>query len=242
MIRCLAIDDEPLALKLLADYISKIPYLMLIDSCDDVFAAMNVLQNQEINLIFIDIQMPGLTGLQFIQSLSSKPMAIIVTAYKQYALEGYSLDVVDYLLKPVPFERFLKACNKAQELFLLKNKSASSGGKPEYMFVNAGYRMVKVLFDDIVYIEGLRDYIRIHVKSKPGQIVVRSGLKSIKEKLPASSFLQIHKSFIVSINCITAIRKNSLFIDDLELFIGDSYKDETQRILKSVFPDLNQGS
>ncbi len=239
MIRCLTIDDEPLALKLLADYISKIPYLTLIDSCDDVFAAINVLQNQKIDLIFIDIQMPGLTGLQFIQSLSSKPMAIIVTAYKQYALEGYTLDVVDYLLKPVPFERFLKACNKAQELFLLKSKGNSQAGQPDYLFVNAGYRMVKVLFEDIVYIEGLRDYVRIHVKNKPGQIVVRSGLKSIREKLPERSFLQIHKSFIVSVNNITAIRKNSLFIDDLELYIGDSYKEEVRRTLKSAFPDLN---
>ena len=167
MIRCIAIDDEPLALKLLEDNISKVPYLKLVDCCDDAFAAIKVLQEQEIDLVFIDIQMPGLTGLQFIESLAVKPMAIIITAYKQYALDGYTLDVVDYLLKPVPFERFMKACNKAQELYLLKTKNHFSSNMPEYMFVNAGYSMVKVLFNDIVYIEGLRDYIKIHLRNNP---------------------------------------------------------------------------
>jgi DNA-binding LytR/AlgR family response regulator len=234
MIRCLAIDDEPLALKLLADNISKVPYLKLIDCCDDAFTAIKVLQGQEIDLVFIDIQMPGLTGLQFIESLAVKPMAIIITAYKQFALDGFNLNVVDYLLKPVPFERFMKACNKAQELFLLKNKNLSSPNASEYMFVNVGYSMVKVLFNEIVYIEGLRDYIRIHLRNNPKAVIVRTGMKAIKEKLLENSFVQIHKSFIVAVNSITAIRKNSIFINDLELYIGETYKEEVQKILKET--------
>jgi DNA-binding LytR/AlgR family response regulator len=234
MIRCLAIDDEPLALKLLADNISKVPYLKLIDCCDDAFTAIKVLQEQEIDLVFIDIQMPGLTGLQFIESLAVKPMAIIITAYKQFALDGFNLNVVDYLLKPVPFERFMKACNKAQELFLLKNKNLSSPNASEYMFVNVGYSMVKVLFNEIVYIEGLRDYIRIHLRNNPKAVIVRTGMKAIKGKLLENSFVQIHKSFIVAVNSITAIRKNSIFINDLELYIGETYKEEVQKILKET--------
>jgi two-component system, LytTR family, response regulator len=234
MIRCIAIDDEPLALKLLADNISKVPYLELIECCDDAFAAIRVIQEKEIDLIFVDIQMPGLTGLQFIESLADRPMAIIITAYKQYALDGYALDVVDYLLKPVPFERFMKACNKARELFQLKNQSDSTADMAEYMFVNVGYSMLKVLFNDIVYIEGLGDYIKIHLNSTPKPVVVRAGIKAMKEKLPARSFMQIHKSFIVAVSRITAIRKNSLFINDLEFFIGETFKKGVQSIVKGT--------
>jgi DNA-binding LytR/AlgR family response regulator len=233
MLNCIAIDDEPLALQLLADNINKVPFLKLVSSCEDAFSATTVLQEKTIDLVFIDIQMPGLTGLQFIESLSVKPMVIIITAYKQYALEGYSLDVVDYLIKPVPMERFLKACNKAQELFILKNKNYLPANIPKYIFVNVGYSMLKVLFNDIVYIEGLRDYIKIHLNSTPKPVVVRMGIKAMKEQLPGISFIQIHKSFIVAVSHITAIRKNSLFINDLELDIGNTYKDEVQKILKN---------
>ncbi|MDP4280817.1 MAG: response regulator transcription factor [Bacteroidota bacterium] len=234
MLKCIAVDDEPLALKLLADNISKIPFLNLIASCEDAFAAIKILQEQKIDLVFIDIQMPGLTGLQFIESLSSaKPMVIIITAYKQYALEGFSLDVVDYLIKPVPMDRFIKACNKAQELYLLKNKKNFPSYVPEYIFVNIGYSMVKVMFSDIVYIEGLREYIKIHLKSTPKPLVVRMGIKAMKEELPEASFIQIHKSYLVAIPSITSIRKNSIFIGDTELFIGDTYKEEVQKLLES---------
>lgn len=232
MLRCIAIDDESLALQLLADNISKVPYLKLVACCEDAFTATKALQENEIDLIFIDIQMPGLTGLQFLGSLIQKPMAIIITAYKQYALEGYSLDVVDYLLKPVSMERFIKACNKAQELYMLKNKNPFSGHISEYMFVNVGYSMQKVLFNDIIYIEGLRDYIKIHLKSTPKPVLVRMGIKAMEEQLPAKAFIQIHKSYIVATDSITAIRKNSVFIGDLELFIGNSYKDAVLNLIK----------
>jgi len=232
MLRCIAVDDEPLALKLLADNISKVPFLQLIATCEDAFAAAGVLQEKETDLVFIDIQMPGLTGLQFIESLKVRPMVIIITAYKQFALEGFSLDVIDYLIKPVPLERFMKACNKAQELFLLRNRSNNPSVRPDYMFVNVGYSMVKVVFSDIIYLEGLRDYIKIHLQSTPKPVVVRMGLKAMKEQLPPDSFMQIHKSFIVAVNRITSIRKNSLFIQDHEFFIGDTYKENVRKLIQ----------
>ncbi len=232
---CIAIDDEPLALKLLADNISKVPYLKLIASCEDAFEASKLLQEHKIDLIFIDIQMPGLTGLQFIGSLTVKPLVMIITAYKQYALEGYSLDVVDYLIKPVPIDRFIKACNKAQELFQLKNRSFSSPEMPGYIFVNIGYSMFKVTFSDILYIEGLKDYIRIHLASTSKAVIARMGMKEMLDQLSPSQFIQIHKSYIVAIDRITAIKKDSVILGDTELFIGKTFKEEVRKLLKSNY-------
>jgi two-component system LytT family response regulator len=232
MIKCLAIDDEPLALQLLADNISRIPFLELVASCDDAFVANKIMQEQSIYLIFIDIQMPGITGLQFIQSLVKKPMVIIVTAYKQYALDGFALDVVDYLMKPVSLDRFMKACNKAKDLYELKQSAAQSNlPKQDYMFVNVGYSLMKINFNEVTYVEGLKDYIQIHTSTSPKAAVVRMSMKNIEEELPAH-FERIHKSFIVNLNKITAIRKNSLFVEDKELPVSDSYKQVIEKLLK----------
>ena len=232
MIKCLAVDDEPLALQLLADNISRIPFLELVASCDDAFAANKIMQEQSIDLIFIDIQMPGITGLQFIQSLVKKPMVIVVTAYKQYALDGFALDVVDYLMKPVSLDRFMKACNKAKDLYELKQSAAQSNlPKQDYMFVNVGYSLMKINFNDITYVEGLKDYIQIHTSISPKAAVVRSSMKNIEEELP-EHFERIHKSFIININKVTAIRKNALFIEDKELPVSDSYRQVIEKLLK----------
>ena len=163
MINCIAVDDEPLALKLLQDNISKVPFLKLVSACNDAFEAMKALQENKIDLVFIDIQMPGLTGLQFIGSLENKPLVIFITAYKQYALESYDLSVVDYLVKPVPLDRFIKACNRAKELNDLKTIKQQHTVQPsiEYFFLNVDYSQVKVMFNDIICIEGLRDYIKL---------------------------------------------------------------------------------
>lgn len=230
---CIAIDDEPLALNLLADNISKIPFLQLIAKCEDAFEAAKVLQEQTIDLIFIDIQMPGITGLQFIETLAKKPMVILITAYKQYALESYSLNVVDYLVKPVALDRFMKACNKALDLFELRSENRQSNAQPaSYMFVNVGYSLLKVVFADVVMIEGLRDYVQIHLKSTPKPVMVRSSIKAIEEQLPPHEFARIHKSFIVSVNSITAIRKNSIFIDDKEYPVGETYRDVVTKLMQ----------
>ena len=233
MIRCLAVDDEPLALELLEDNISKVPFLELIAACDSVTDAMKVMEKEKIDLIFLDIQMPGLTGLQFIESMTEKPMIILITAYKQYALEGYNLDVTDYLVKPVSLDRFIKACNKAKQLFELKSNqknSSSSSSNAGYFFVNADYSMVKITTADIIYIEGLKDYIKIHLKSSQHPVVTRMPMKNIEELLPDSQFIRIHKSYIVSVAFITSIRKSSVFIDSLELPLSETYRDAVNEI------------
>jgi two-component system LytT family response regulator len=225
MLKCLAIDDEPLALELLEDNISKVPYLQLAASCNNPIEAMQILQHEQVDLIFLDIQMPGLTGLQFIQTIQEKPMFILITAYEKYALEGFNLDVVDYLVKPVALERFIKACNKAWELYQLKTKKNTSGEQPSYFFINADYSLIKIVFADIMWIEGFKDYLKIHLKSTNRPLVARLTMKSIEEQLPASMFARVQKSFIISKEHITAIRKNSIFINDVEIPVGDNYKD-----------------
>jgi DNA-binding LytR/AlgR family response regulator len=231
-ITCMAIDDEPLALELLEDNISKVPFLKRVASCSNPLEAMALLNEQDVDLIFLDIQMPGLTGLQFIKSLTRKPLFILITAYEKYALEGYELDVVDYLVKPVAFERFLKAANKAREILHLKQQAIqptlpiAPTAVQEFIFVPADYGLVKINLSDIQWLEGLKDYIKIHLASAPLKpLVIRNTLKSMEEELPSSQFLRIHKSYIVSKIAVTSIRKNSVFIGKMELPIGESYKE-----------------
>jgi len=228
MLRCIAIDDEPLALELLEDNISKVPFLQRVASCENAIEAMKVLQDNPVDLVFLDIQMPGLTGLQFIQSLAQKPMFILITAYEKYALEGFNLDVVDYLVKPVALERFVKACNKALEQHQLRSRIgavAASGSPPEYIFVNSDYSLLKVVVADITWVEGYKDYIKIHLKSSANPVVTRMSMKTIEDLLPNSHFVRIHKSYIVSMAAVTAIRKNSVFLGKLELTVGENYRD-----------------
>lgn len=230
MMRCIAIDDEPLGLELLVDSINQVPYLQLTASFNNPLEALAMLQQQEIELVFLDIQMPGITGLQFIQSLKNPPMFILVTAYEKYALEGYSLNVVDYLVKPVALDRFIKACGKALELYQLKKGSKESKVKVPYFFLNVDYSLLKVVYADIAYIEGLKDYIKVHLKSTTKPIVSRMSLKALEEQLPPQ-FIRVHKSYIVSKDSITAVKKNSLFLGTLELPIGESYKDVVDQIV-----------
>jgi two-component system LytT family response regulator len=246
MLRCIAVDDEPLALGLLADNISKVPFLDLVAKCGDAFEAARALQEKEVDLVFMDIQMPGLTGLQFIQSLARRPMVILVTAYKKFAPEGFDLDVVDYLVKPVSMDRFLKACYKAQELHQLKTAAAQgstipapgspaapagpAANLPEFFFVNVDYSLVKVLFADIIWVEGSGDYVKVHLVSTPKPLLVRMSGRVLEAELPADKFLRIHKSYIVSIASITAVRKNSVFIKEMELPVGETYRDALRQL------------
>lgn len=232
MLQCIAVDDEPLALNLVEDNISKVPYLKLMAKCLDVFEATKALEENNIDLIFIDIQMPSLTGLQFIESLVEKPMVILITAYKQFALDSYNLNVVDYLVKPVALDRFMKACNKAKELFDLKTTRQQQGNKApaDFFFQNVDYSQVKIMFNDISWIEGLRDYIKIHLRSSDKPLVIRSTVKAVEAELPASKFIRIHKSYIVSIESITAIRRGSVFLKNMELPVGETYKDVIEKI------------
>ena len=228
MLRCIAIDDEELALELMEDNIKKLPYLQLVATFSNPLEAINLLQEQEIDLVFLDIQMPGITGLQFIESTKSSCMFILVTAYEKYALEGYNLNVVDYLVKPVALDRFIKACNKAFELHQLRTKNKApeiASPSQDYIFVNVDYSLQKIMLSDITWIEGLKDYIKIHFKNNPKPVITRLSMKSMEELLPVSGFLRIHKSFIVAKHAITAIRKNSVFAGAMELPVGENYKD-----------------
>ncbi len=234
-LRCLAIDDEPLALELLEDNISKVPFLERVASCSNPIEALKVLEHESIDLIFLDIQMPGLTGLQFIQSLSKKPLFILITAYEKYALESYNLDVVDYLVKPVALDRFVKACHKARELFELRNKTAPVTGsiqdQPDYMFVNADYSLVKINFEDVLYIEGLKDYVKIVLQTNPSKpVITRTSMKQMEEDLPHPQFLRVHKSFIINKDQVSSIRKTGVTIGNTEIPVSENYKDAVEEI------------
>jgi two-component system, LytTR family, response regulator len=236
MLKCVAIDDEELALELLEDNISKIPYLELVAKFSDPLKAIQFLHEENIDLVLLDIQMPGLTGLQFIKSFPKKCMYIFITAYEKYALEGYHLNVIDYLLKPVSLERFVQACTKALELYQLKNKSAivPTGNQPSYLFINADYSLVKINFADVTWVEGLKDYIKIHLKSSNKPIVSKMSMKSIEEQLPSSVFLRIHKSYIVSKEYVTSLKKTSIFIENIELPVGDTYKEAVAEYVNNM--------
>ena len=195
---------------------------------------MKVLQENKIDLVFIDIQMPGLTGLQFIGSLENKPLVIFITVYKQYALESYDLAVVDYLVKLVPLERFIKACNRAKRLHELKAMKRQQATQPsaEYFFLNVDYSQVKVMFDDIIWIEGLRDYIKVNLKSTTKPLIVRTSLKAIESELPQNKFIRIHKSWLVAISEITAVRKNNIFIKEVELPVGETFREAVEKLIR----------
>lgn len=228
MMRCIAIDDELLVRELLEDSIRQVPFLQLIKTCKNAIEAMEVMQHEQVDLIFLDIQMPRLTGLQFLRSLTQAPMVILVTAYEQYALEGFELHVVDYLLKPFSFERFLKACNHAYELFRLQHKTAEV---PKDFFVYVEYVQVKIVVADITYIEGLKDYIKIHLSSSAKPVLTRMTIKAIEEKLPPPAFIRTHKSFLVAARKITAVKRDLVIIGDKEIPVSEFYKENVTRML-----------
>ena len=231
--RALIADDEPhLARALQAELAALWPELQVVAVARNGVEAAERIAALQPELAFLDIQMPGLTGLQLIQSLPKKPLFILVTAYEQFALQGYELDVVDYLVKPVRFDRFLKACTKALEIHEARNKSTVNNGQErDHMFIQADYMMVRVNFEDIQWIESLKDYLRIHMTGSQKPIVARMSMKSIEEQLPATRFLRIHKSYIVATAAITAVQKGTVFLGDIQLPVGDLYKESLQRFI-----------
>ena len=230
--RCIAIDDERFVLDLLIDNIRKVPYLDLVKAYKNPLEATQILQSEKIDLIFLDIQMPYLNGLQFLKSLKDPPMVILVTAYQQYALDGYDLNVIDYLLKPVSFGRFLKACNKAKQLHELKRKEVSTK-EADHFFVNVEYTSVKVLISDILYIEALKDYIKIFVSTSSRPVLTKMSMKAVEEKLPAHLFARIHKSFFVSLCKIKSIKRDFVCVGEKEIPIGEVYKENVSKILNA---------
>jgi len=206
-ITCIITDDEPFARKGLAGYVEKVGFLDLKGVCEDALQTSDLLQQQPIDLLFLDIQMPHLTGVDFIKALPKPPKVIFTTAYEQYALQGFELDVIDYLLKPISYERFLKAVWKAQEYFTSREEKDTT---IPYMFAKANGRLEKIIFDEILFIEGMVNYAAIHFENK--KLIIHTTIKALLEKLPAKQFVQTHKSYIAAINKVESIEGNILYI------------------------------
>lgn len=221
---CILIDDESPALKLLEDNVRQISYLNIIASIRTPMQVFDLIKENQIDLMFLDIQMPGINGLELLRSLKQPPMVIMVTAYPEHALDGFNLDVVDYLVKPVPFSRFLKAVEKARELYQMrKGKPKPIQLENDHVFVNANYSLVKVRMQDITFIEGLKDYVRINIEEGK-QVITRMGLKGVEEKLSSGRFMRIHKSYIISLEKIESIQKTQVIIAGTEIPIGEGYR------------------
>lgn len=232
-LRCIAIDDEPFALKMLADDLQKIPAVDLVDTFKSPLKAVDTLQQNRVDLLFLDIQMPTLLGTDWLRSLPSPPLVIMTTAYEQYALEGYDLDVVDYLLKPIRFERLVKACQKAGERYQQRHPITPSLPPDAFFFVYSEYREVKIYYHDVHYVEGLKDYVKIFIDSQPKPILTRLNMKAIEARLDAAHFCRIHQSFIVPLNRITGFRKTKVLLGTIEIPVGGRYADEFLSVYKT---------
>ena len=220
MIRCMIVDDEPLAIRILTEYVSKVPDLQLIAATSDVFSALQLAQNNEVDLVFLDIQMPELTGIQFMKILNGKCHIILTTAYEEYALQGFEHDVIDYLLKPFSLDRFIAAVNKAKAR---SNTNVVNQPPTDYIFIKSEYRIIKLWLKDILYFESLRDYVAIHTPKE--KILTLQSLRSFEESLPAHNFIRVHKSYIIPIDKIDAVEKKRIIINNTYIPIGDSYID-----------------
>lgn len=229
--KCIIIDDEQLARNLVESYVSKIPFLELVGCYKSGVEALTVIQEEHIDLIITDIQMPDLLGTDLVKSLVEKPLVIFTTAYQDYAIEGFELEAVDYLLKPFAFDRFLKAAQKANELYdLRKIKTESPEFKTDYLTVKADHKLYKILYSDIKYIEGMREYVSFHIST--GRITALMSLKSLEEKLPSKHFIRCHKSFIVNKNIVSALDSGALILGEKSIPIGQSYKD---KVIAAIF-------
>jgi DNA-binding LytR/AlgR family response regulator len=225
MMRCLLVDDESLALRLMEENLKDVSYIQIVGKCRTAAEALSFIQTQPIDLLFCDIHMPGLNGLQLVRSLITMPIVIFVTAYEKFAIDGFELEVLDYLVKPVPQERFLKACQKAYQLFQLKNTvMVPNALQKTYLFVSSDYMLIKVNFSEIKYIQGLKDYVKIILNNNQKPILSRISLKAIEMQLPAELFYRIHKSYLINVNYISYIRRGKVISADIELPLSDNYR------------------
>lgn len=227
MMNCIIIDDEPLALTQLAGYVDRIPFLNLVKSCHDAYEAMEAMTQAPVDLLFIDINMPDMNGLEFIRSLVVKPLVIFTTAYSEYAVEGFKLDAIDYLLKPFEFQDCLKAAEKARKMYEYTHSATiPQQALPDALFVKSEYKMVRVNVEEIKYIEGMSEYIRIYTEHRDKPITTLNSLQKLESRLP-DHFMRVHRSYIVNLRKVTEISRLRIVFDkDTYIPVGENYKDK----------------
>lgn len=235
MIKCIVVDDEPFAIELLEDFIRKVPFVELVQTCENALEALEILKKGNIDLMFLDIKMPDINGLDLLKSLKNPPVVIFTTAYSEYAVESYNLDALDYLLKPVPFDRFLKSVNKAREYIEDRNVGSDADQhvpkvEKDYFFVKANYQILKINFRDILYLEGLKDYVKIYCG--PKAILTNQSMKYIESRLPSATFVRVHRSYIVSLDKITSITKNRVVIGDKHIPVSGGFRDSFFQLIE----------
>jgi len=236
-LKCIAIDDEPLAIEKIKGYVEKVETLELVETFDNAIDALTYLKESRVDLMFLDVQMDALSGIQMLESLTNRPKVVLTTAYDKYTLKGYELNVTDYLLKPFSFPRFLQAIDKVYDVVLsdkhktpVDHQTSESGNKPDYIFVRADSKYKKVKYSDILFVEGMKDYIRIHTSGE--KIMTLKSFKIITEFLPEELFIRVHKSYLVSISKIDSIERNTIVIGENRIPIGESYRKHFFYILK----------
>ena len=231
--KCIIIDDEPLAIEVLESYCQKMGFIEIVGAFTNPLDAISVIKEKKVDLIFCDIEMPQISGLEFISALENRPLFIFTTAYSQYAVEGFELNAIDYLVKPIPYHRFIKAVSRVKELLaireqpILANVFPSNGEANEFqkfIFVKSEHESVKINLDDIQYIQGLKDYLKIHIVNSNKTILTLLSFKELLDKLPPNQFIRVHKSFVVNVNFIRTVQRNRIVIDDIRIPIGESHK------------------
>ena len=232
MIRVIAIDDEPLALQQLVTYISKVPFLELVGQCQSAVEAIRLLNSETVDAVFCDINMPDLNGMDFVKSLAAPPLIVFTTAYSEYAVEGFKVNAVDYLLKPFGLQDFIRAANRLKDRL---SPQIGNVGEESDIFVKTDYRMVKVSIQDILYVEGMSEYLKLHLDSQPKPIITLLAMKALEEKLPPN-FMRIHRSYIVNLDKIQEVNKNRVIMDsDTSLPIGDSYREQFNHYIETKY-------
>ncbi len=237
MIKCLAIDDEPLALKQLVSYIMQTPFLELVAACQSAVEAKEILHNEQVDALFVDINMPDLNGMDFVKTLSTPLLVVFTTAYSEYALEGYKVDAIDYLLKPFGLDDFIRAARKVKKQYELMNAvSVSVVDMDDAIFFKTEYKIVRVEINRIMYVESMSEYLKIYLVDEPKPLIVLLSMKKLEERLPVSTFMRVHRSYIINLKLIQEVNKNRIILDrDTYIPIGDNYREAFNNYLSTKF-------